>query len=730
MAVDTTTPGPADDEIVDAEVIEQTRLDLLKEKAAPHTAKAKAAFADQKARVAVRVADWFKTADVTDEHLAAEIEKKRRQESREELGQARARLARLRSQVKSPDLSQEAASALAVQIAGAEVQLQMLDADHMKVSGRDLSKARWAKKAGRLGMVVAGAYGMVNGIAMEPLLALAALGVGGPVGWWYLAQEDTATKPAVDLVPVNMVKQPAAPETAGDASPYGPNLAEPRFDAPAPPALDEEVLTEALRRATVIKPDATVKVLSAPAWGEDGTATTVFDLPAGVTVTALVKKAEAFAGALGRDLSMIDITKAGTASRASLWMSDADPFADARPSPLMDHTGSVDAWKDGIPVAWAKRGNAIALPVKNSSFVIAGMTRSGKGVGAANLVAGAGMDTRINLRIVAGKSNGEWDPAAKAGVAATYFKPNPARLLALLQALKADMDRRNRVLGELGKSKVVPECIDAVGGLELLVIDELATFTRPDRPLREEILEALIELSAVAAGAGILLVLITQYPSVDVIPQALAMNCGTRWAMRVDNATQSNAILGGGASSSGRDASKFDPPLPGLGWLVNPFAGVTDLARSFDLDEDERGEVTELMGRAAKLRTTAGRLTGQWEDPIEAYLRKVTGLSSAAGGPDRNGMPGRDLVMMTAAQKAAREALVDAIDVMDELDRDAQLEEMAAAIGRGMTADRLGELLRQAGAGPTGKITIPDRGRVQGYRREALKALLERLDGT
>lgn len=66
---------------------------------------------------------------------------------------------------------------------------------------------------------------------------------------------------------------------------------------------------------------------------------------------------------------------------------------------------------------------------------------------------------------------------------------------------------------------------------------------------------------------------------------------------------------------------------------------------------------------------------------------------------------------------------------MDELDRDAQLEEMAAAIGNGMTADRLGELLRQAGAGPTGKITIPDRGRVQGYRREALKALLERLDG-
>lgn len=728
MAVEI-TPGAADDQAVDAEAIEPTRLDRLKEAAAPHAVKAKAAFADQKARVAARLTDWFKTADVTDERLAAEIEKKRRQEAKEETAEARTRLARLMAQAKTPGLSKDAAAALAVQIASAETQLQLLDADHMKISGRDLARARWAKKAGRLGMALAGAYVMVKGLAMDPLLVLAALGVGVPAGWWYLAHEEPSSMPAA---PVDMVKQaaPGAPQEAPAAgSPYGPNLAAPAFNAPAPPALSEEVLTEALIKATVIKAGESITVLSAPAWGEDNTATTVFDLPAGVTVTALSKKAEAFAGALGRDLSMIDITKAGTASRASLWMSDQDPFADARRSPLMDHAGSVDAWKDGVPVAWAKRGNAVALPIKNSSFVIAGMTRSGKGVGAANLIAGTALDVRVNLRIVAGKTNGEWDPAAKARVAATYFKPNPARLLALLKALKADMDRRNRILGELGKSKVTPETINAVGGLELLVIDELATFTRPDKPLRDEILEGLIELSAVAAAAGILMVLITQYPEVNVIPQALAMNCGTRWAMRVDSATQSNAILGGGASSSGRDASKFDPPLPGLGWLVNPFAGVTDLARSFDLDEDERGEVTELMHRAAKIRSAAGRLSGQWDDPIEAYLRKETTLSSAAGGPDRNGIPGRDLVAMTPEQKAAREALVDAIDVMDELGRDAQLEEMAARIGSGMTAERLGELLRQAGAGPTGKITIPDRGRVQGYRREALKALLERLDG-
>ncbi|WP_141713072.1 FtsK/SpoIIIE domain-containing protein [Streptomyces sparsogenes] len=492
------------------------------------------------------------------------------------------------------------------------------------------------------------------------------------------------------------------------------------------PALTEERLAEAINS---IGFRGAIRVLSASPWGADRTATVVFDLPPAVTVTALKKREEALAAFLGLDSSMIDITKAGAAGRASLWMTDRDPFEAPRPSPLMDMRGGLDAFKVGVPVAFNKRGITINLAINNCSFVIAGMTRSGKGVGAANLVAGAAMDVRINLRIVAGKTNGEWDAGAKAGVVATYFKPNPQRLLNLLEALIADMNRRNKILGEIGKSKLTVETINRLGGIEVLVIDELATFTRPGLPLRDEILEALIKLSAVAAGAGILMVLITQYPEVDVIPQGLAMNCGARWAMRVDNATQSNAILGGSASGSGRDASKFDPPMPGLGWLVNPFAGVTDKARSFDLDEDERGEVTELMQRAAQLREAAGRLVGQWEDPIERALINATGLSSAAGGPKRNGEPGLEVLHMTPEQKLQLDAALGALEAMDRLGRDAaQLDEMAELIGD-MTGERLGELLRAAGAGGTIKVTIPGRGRVNGYRREDIAGAVRYLQG-
>ncbi len=497
------------------------------------------------------------------------------------------------------------------------------------------------------------------------------------------------------------------------------------------PALTVEELDTALREIGIVKGREQITVLAAPERGTDGNTTAVFDLPARVTVAMLQKQLDALAGALGRDSSMVDIAKAGTERRVSLWMTDANPFAAPRPSPLLAMRGGIDAWTHGVPVAWNKRGAIVSLVINNSSFVIAGMTRSGKGVGASNLIVGAAFDPRVNLRIVAGKNNGEWDAYAKTGVASTYFKPSPERLLALLKGLLADKDRREAELGRLGKSKLVASAIEQIGGLELLVIDELATYTRPGKPLREEILEALIGLSAVAAGAGILMVLITQYPEVDVIPQALAMNCGTKWAMRVDNADQSNAILGKGSSGAGRDASKFDPPRPGLGWLVNPFAGVTDKARSFDLDEDERGEITMLLERAAKIREQAGRLAGQWDDAIERHLFNTTGLSSAAGGPKRDGVPGREVMHLSAAQVRQVEALRGALAAMNDLGRDvAQLEEMAEIIGGGMTADRLGELLRAAGAGGTVKITVPHKtGRVNGYQRAEIADALDFFNG-
>jgi hypothetical protein len=504
------------------------------------------------------------------------------------------------------------------------------------------------------------------------------------------------------------------------------------FNAPPPPALTVKELEDALRAISEVRGEEQIQILAVPQRDKEGNTTVVFDLPPRTKVGNLVRKIEEFAGALGRDSSMIDISKAGTELRTSLWMTDRDPFEDARPSPLLKRPSQLDAFNDGVPVGWGKRGNTILLPIRSSNIAIGGGTRSGKGVGASNAVVGASFDPRINLRIVAGKENAEWNAYAKAGVAATYFKPDPDRLVALLEAELADMKLREAELNRLGKSKLVAPMIDQLGGIELIVIDELATYTRKGKRRREEIMELMVNLGSVAVGAGIMFVIISQYLNADVFPNELAINFTTKWAMRVDNAEQSNAILGKGQSGMGRDASKFDPPRPGLGWLMDPFVGITDKARSFDIDEDERGEISALQEKAALIREKAGRLAGQWEDPIEKHLLNATGLSSAAGGPKRDGIPGRNVLNHTPEQRMQMDALRGCLKAMDHLQRDvAQLEEMAELIGGGMTSTRLGELLRAGGAGGTVKIVIPGRsGQVRGYRREDVKDALDLMLGT
>lgn len=701
--------------------------------------RAKAAFKEQRAHAGARVKDWLATHDLDDAEVMqlADDRKRRKQDARithqnRVAAEAHGRYAHAKAQAEASGIGSANLAALGGRVAAEESKLAALqNTPVLPPTEREANSVRHGRKAARAGIIAAGGLAALpaTGAAIEqaangqPLL-LAVLGTAGGYGWYLVSRPFAAGQPApfpsttVQLAtPVNLTKAEQVPGQR-------------EFNAPPPPALTVKELEDALRAIGEVRGEEQLQILAVPQRDSEGNTTVVFDLPPRTTVAELKKKLPKLAGALGRDVSMVDVEKAGTEVRTSLWLTDQDPFAATRPSPLLRKPVQLDAWKDGVPVGWNKRGITIQLAINNQSFVVAGTARSGKGVGASNLVVGVSFDPRINLRIVAGKQNAEWNPYAKAGVACTYFKPDPARLLALLKALLADKDRRERALNDLGKSKLVATIIDQIGGLEVVVIDELATYTRPGKPLREEILEALIELSAVALGAGIILVLITQYPEVDVIPQALSANLGAKWAMRVENATQSNAILGAGQAGAGRDASKFDPPRPGFGWLVNPFAGVTDLARSFDLDEDERGEITMLLEKASKIREAGGRLAGQWDDPIEKHLLDATGLSSAAGGPKRDGVPGRNVLNHTPEQKHQLACCREALAVMDELGRDvAQLEEMAQGIGA-IQPDELGKALRAAGAGGTVKIMLPGReGQVRGYRRDDIKDALDLLHG-
>jgi hypothetical protein len=720
-----------------------TEQQPVEEAAEPtRTDRIKAAFKEQYGHATARGKDWLAGGDLDQvDVIQLATEKKQRKHDQKIatqqriVAEAHGRFAHAKARAEAGEgISASTLANLGGRVAQEEAELAAMQAKPvLPPTDREINATRNGKKAGRAAMVAGGGFASLPalGAAIEqaatgqPLL-LAALGTAAGYGWYLVSRPFEVGQPAPAP---SMGVQLAAPTVDLVKAEPQPGVRE--FNAPPPPALTVEELEQALRNIGEVKPNEQIQILAVPQRDKEGNTTVVFDLPPRTKVANLVRKIEEFAGALGRDSMMIDVTKAGTELRTSLWMTDRDPFEEARPSPLLKAPQQIDAFKDGVPVAWAKRGNTIRLPISISNIAIGGGTRSGKGVGASNLAVGSTFDPRINLRVVAGKNNAEWNPYAATGNASTYFKPDPHRLVALLDALIADKDRRERDLDKLGKSKLVAPVIEQIGGIELLIIDELATYTRPGKPLRDEILEKLVLLASVAAGAGILMAVITQYPGVDVFPTELAINFTTKWAMRVDTAQQSNAILGAGSSGMGRDASKFNPPRPGLGWLVNPFAGVTDKARSFDLDEDERGEITMLLEKAAKIREKAGRLAGQWEDPIERHLLNATGLSSAAGGPKRDGVPGRNVLNHTPEQRMQMDALRGCLVAMTAtLGRDvARVREMAEIIGGGMTETRLGKLLRDAGAGGTVKVDIEGVGRVNGYQKADIADALSLLEG-
>lgn len=363
----------------------------------------------------------------------------------------------------------------------------------------------------------------------------------------------------------------------------------------------------------------------------------VIDLPDGVTVKKAQSRVDDIAAAMGIDRTNLDIRQVGSnGRRMAIWACGQDPFHATRRNPLVaSRAKSVNTWTDGFPLAFDKRGNVIKPTLSDYSFLFAGATRSGKGMGLANLLAAAMLDPRVRIRLFDGKGAGEYVPHARA--LATYVRRNPKRLVQFLRVLVEEMNRRTEILVEAGLSKASEKLIDKLGGIELVVIDELATYTAKNGPsgkYAEEITELLAQVAAVGAAVGIVLALATQYPEAEIVTPRLRGNLAARMAMRVESPGASNVVLGDGMVGQGYDASKIpiEKTSRGRAWLTTPDTGVIEV-RSLFIDE-AAGEILPLIERGIQLREAAGCLPGRYFDPVEAAMARQTGVSAAAGGPD------------------------------------------------------------------------------------------------
>ncbi|MFD8851838.1 hypothetical protein ACFV1Q_24805, partial [Streptomyces sp. NPDC059604] len=491
MAIET-HKQPVDEDIVDAEIVEPGRLDRLKEKTAPHTAKATAALAEQRARIAIRTGIWFRTDDITDAELAEEIERKRRREGGRRPKQA--------GPVEGEAQEQVPGGLLAVP------QVRFADADRMKVSGRELSKARWAKKAGRAGMALAGAYGAVNGIAMEPLLALAALGAGGPVGWWYLGRPLSAEEQAVvdkkagpaAAGAVNLVKPegegapgvvppepgvPFVPQTLADAGRVSMVKRDPahvRGEADLVTALVKAgIISEAQRDEThlagVIEP-------SGPGWAA------TIELPRGVKASAAISRVADLASALRIKTTRIelttDTTQEGHEGRARLWVADQDnPYGSQKtPSPLI--TAPVwDFWSQGVPMGPDARGKRRDLHLLWSSILVGGLMGYGKSYMVRLIAAAAALDPTVRIIVITGKTGPDWAPLRHvahqwiAGASPDIIR----KVLRVMDQTITEMQDRGTELDRMyeedpdkvPEGKITPDLAKQGMGPVLLVVDEL-----------------------------------------------------------------------------------------------------------------------------------------------------------------------------------------------------------------------------------------------------------------
>jgi hypothetical protein len=302
----------------------------------------------------------------------------------------------------------------------------------------------------------------------------------------------------------------------------------------------------------------------------------------------------------------------GNAKTIAVAMFDVDPFLEGTASPLVGAT-TVDVWNKGIPVAVDAFGHIVHLVLRNTSLSLGGASRSGKGAALRGIIGGALLDLRVNVRLIDGKSPGQdrWR-----NLAATFIDEEGNRgaeqALRLLEAEIKEMSRRAEILKRYGVEDINdPKLIDELGGLELVVMDEVQPFTE-NKKFGNAIKQALAALAARGLAFGIILILATQVITRGengVIPRLVSGNISWKWAMRTTDTIESNMALAPGAASAGWDASKLDPDIKGMGILF----AETGYKRLRSLWIDGK-DMLRLIANVAAARARAGRLRGQWDD--------------------------------------------------------------------------------------------------------------------
>ena len=398
------------------------------------------------------------------------------------------------------------------------------------------------------------------------------------------------------------------------------------------PIVTPATLTQAVRKLTS---DVVVRAfISAGLCREDGPVTfaqpiqrdgrgwlAVVDLPYGKHYRQAADRRDSIAS--GLDVSPVTVftdPDGTSARRVRLWVSDVDVFAQKPvPSPLAK-AETFDLWQP-VPFGLDPRDRLVRLPLVWSSLLVGAIPRMGKTTAARLAAAAAALDPFARLLVWDGKGGADWEPFAQvahvyaAGVRESVVVHLVATLVELVRDMNDRYERLRRLPRELcPEAKVTPAITRNKRlnmPLTLVAIDEVQRYLEHPEHGRT-ILAALTDLAKVGPAVGIMLLLATQKPSSDVLPDDLRGQIGTRFALKVMTWQASDTILGAGTARAGLDASRFLRAHKGVGILLGADDGELaeqggQAVRTYLLD---LATLEALCARGRALREQAGTLTG------------------------------------------------------------------------------------------------------------------------
>ncbi|MDH6125943.1 hypothetical protein [Kitasatospora sp. GP82] len=386
-----------------------------------------------------------------------------------------------------------------------------------EVTEGQVDRARWAKKASRAAMLVAGVIGGGVVLPMQDirllLLSLPAAAValwrsglavqdsgeaadGEPTAGQVLQQSRTVCRDELAEVPVEgpgfaaaVTAARQAAETAGTPG----SAAAQQVAAAAEQAAQVQgaadlitalvkagIITKAEEEETrlvgVIRPDG-------PGW------TATVELPAGKTAESAIGKAGELASALRVKTARIqlskDVTEEGHEGRLVLWVASQDnPYAGPKIASELIAAESWDFWQQGVPLGTNARGVRKILNMLWSSLLIGGLMGYGKSYLARLIAAAAVLDPYLKIVLLCGKSGADW--AALKLVAHAYVSGNTTSVIremhSVMEDTIAEMAEHGQRLEQLFETdpkscpegKITPDLAKEPGlEMTLLLVDEL-----------------------------------------------------------------------------------------------------------------------------------------------------------------------------------------------------------------------------------------------------------------